>query len=97
MNEDEERGARCGLLSGKQQTLHGDVFIPVMRSFNGALKTASLFEGKRLPCMRRLHKARPDPWAGWNARHVRQTQAEAAVFHTNNDRCLGRSRHPIPR
>lgn len=45
MNEDEDRGARCGLLSGKHRTLHRDVFMPVMRGFDGVLKTAYLSEG----------------------------------------------------
>lgn len=56
MNEDGERGARCGLLSGKHRTLHRDVFRPMMRSYNGILKTTYLFEGKRPTCMRMLHK-----------------------------------------
>lgn len=99
MNEDGERGARCGLLSGKHRTLHRDVFRPMMRSYNGILKTTYLFEGKRPTCMRMLHKTVYGGdcvdcvWGvreggGWNARHAGQTLVDE-VLHTNNDRCSG--------
>lgn len=46
MNEDEERGARCGLLSGKQSTLHRRCIMAIIRSLNKILNAAYLSEKK---------------------------------------------------